>query len=95
MTKTNKAVHHIKKFCSDKDGKLVLAQSPNLPIIGWLAFKLIAIPISNQSIKSGFESLSTAFLFVWAYLELTEGDSNFRKLLGLIMIGLIILNMFV
>lgn len=92
MTKT--ITKHVKDFCSDKNGKVTLAQSPNLPIVGWIIFKLISIPISNQPVKTGFESIATAFLFVWAYLELFEGDSNFRRLLGALIMGLIVINMF-
>jgi hypothetical protein len=84
----------VKDFCSDKNGKVTLAQSPNLPIVGWIVFKLIAIPISNQPVKTGFESLATAFLFVWAYLEIFEGDSNFRRLLGALIMALVVFNMF-
>lgn len=90
----SKVAHHVKQFCSDKDGKVTLAQSPNLPIVGWVVFKLISIPISNQPVKTGFESVATAFLFVWAYLEIVEGDSNFRRLLGVVIMILIVLNMF-
>lgn len=90
----NKVAHRVKQLCSDKDGKVTLAQSPNLPLVGWMAFKAISTPISNQSIKTGFESVGTAFLFVWAYLEIVEGDSNFRKLLGVAVMSLIVFNMF-
>ena len=92
---TNQAKTSIKKFCSDKNGKLVLGQSPNLPIIGWIAFKAASIPVSDQRLKTGLESVATSFLFVWAYLEITEGDSNFRKLLGAVIMSVIILNMLV
>lgn len=91
---TKAITKQVKDFCSDKNGKVTLAQSPNLPIIGWIIFKLIAIPISNQPVKTGFESIATAFLFAWAYLEIVEGDSNFRRLLGVLIMSLIVINMF-
>lgn len=84
----------VKDFCSDKDGQLVLAQKPNLPIIGWLVFKLASIPVSDQATKTGLETIATFFIFTWAYLEVVEGDSNFRRLLGVILITLLVTNIF-
>lgn len=92
MTKQTKSA--IKEFCSDRDGKLVLAQKPNLPILGWAVFKLASMTTSSQPAKTGLESIATGFLFVWAYLEITEGDSNFRKLLGLIVLGFMLVGFF-
>ena len=37
---------------------------------------------SDDSLKGGVQQLASALLLVWAYLEVTTGDSNFRKLLG-------------
>jgi uncharacterized membrane protein len=84
----------VRDFCSDKDGQLVLAQKPNLPIIGWLVFKLASIPVSDQATKTGLETIATFFIFTWAYLEVVEGDSNFRRLLGVILITLLVTNIF-
>lgn len=83
----------VKDFCSDKDGKITLAQSPNLPIVGWIAFKLAAMLTTNAQLKTGFELIGTAFLFTWAYLEITEGDSNFRRLLGVLVMLFTVLSM--
>jgi len=34
----------------------------------------------------GFGFLASSFLFMWAYLELTQGASYFRRFLGLIVL---------
>lgn len=94
-TKTKGIKKKVKDFCSDKDGNLVLAQKPNLPIVGWLVFKLASIPVSDQATKTGLETIATFFIFTWAYLEVVEGDSNFRRLLGVILITLLVSNIFV
>ncbi len=85
----------VKEFCSDKSGRLVLAQKPNLPILGWAVFKLASMPVSNQPVKTGLETIATFFIFTWAYLELFDGDSNFRRLLGGLIIALLVLNLFI
>lgn len=88
-----KLTSKVKEFCSDKDGTLVLAQAPNVPIAGWIGFKLASmLPVSTR-LQDGFGYIATAFLFTWAYLEITEGDSNFRKLLGTLVMVFTILSM--
>ena len=81
--------NHLKGVFKDKKGNTVLWQRPNVPIYGWIIFKLLALIVTEKSIKSGFEQLSTAFLLTWAYLELTKGASYFRKILGFIVFILI------
>ena len=70
-------------FFKDKDKKIVLAQAPNPPFLGWIVVSILAKVVHSPSAVSGLTKLATASLFVWAYLELTDGDSRFRKLLGL------------
>ncbi len=93
-TKAKNIKKKVRDFCSDKDGNLVLAQKPNLPIVGWLVFKLASIPVSDQATKTGLETIATFFIFTWAYLEVVEGDSNFRRLLGVVLITLLVTNIF-
>lgn len=66
-------------FWRDKHGKVVLGQLPNVPLVGWLVF-LFAAKIWPHLGVLAF--LSTAFLFVWAYLELTSGVTYARRTLG-------------
>lgn len=67
-----------------KDGKIYLAQFPNPPIIGWFVFLIASNIASNHTFKTGFTSLSIGFLAIWAYLEVTQGSSRFRQILGII-----------
>jgi hypothetical protein len=42
--------------------------------------------------KAGFASLSAAFLFTWAYLEITEGASYFRRALGAVVLASVLMS---
>jgi hypothetical protein len=80
MTSKPKTV--IDKVFRDKHGKLTLGQMPNAPIIAWAVFSILSIVVKTGKLHRGFDTLSSAFLFTWAYLELTAGDSIFRRVLG-------------
>lgn len=83
-----------KHFFRDKNGKIVLWQAPNVPLYGWAVTKFASLFIANSDLKTGLAQLSTALLFVWAYLELTKGVNYFRKCLGLLVLVAIIISFF-
>jgi len=83
----------LKRFISDKHGKIIIWQAPNLPLLGWFAFFVISRLFSGQ-LSSGFSQVSTASLFVWAYLEITDGANYFRRLLGGVVMFIIVLSFF-
>jgi hypothetical protein len=71
-------------FFKDKHGHVVIMQWPNLPLYGWIVFKLIGLVVSKGRHKDGCEQLAMAFLFAWALLEITQGVNYFRRFLGLV-----------
>jgi hypothetical protein len=71
----------LRRFVSDSRGRMVIAQRPNAPIIGW-AVLLGASALVDEPMKPALRFVSHAFLFTWGYLELTQGDSPFRRTLG-------------
>lgn len=78
-------------FFKDSDGSIVLWQRPNIPLLGWLVFKLISIFLQAGAAKNAFENLSMLLLFTWAYLEITSGKTYFRRVLGgSVMLGTVI-----
>lgn len=81
-------------FFQDKHGHVAVWQWPNIPLYGWLLFKLFAALIAQPQLKHGFTFLSMSFLFAWAYLEITSGLSYFRRLLGFVVFISIILGYF-
>lgn len=73
----------------DENGQIVLGQVPNIPIIGWLLFKVLSLVTDNR-LSDAFAQISTAFLFTWAYLEITQGANYFRRFLGVFVIAVIL-----
>lgn len=80
------------KFFKDKEGKIIIGQLPNIPIISWFLFYILSILEFLDKYSQLFNYLSTAFLFTWAYLELTQGVNYFRRFLGFVVIIFIIYN---
>ena len=77
----------IKKCVCDDNGKIAIAQFPNLPIIFALVFTLLSfLQNLNNSLENLFSFLASGFIFVWAYLELFQGVNYFRRLLGLVVL---------
>ncbi len=74
----------LNKFIRDKDGKVAIFMWPNLPLIGWLVFMVMAHFVSSSRLKTDFLFISSAFLFTWSYLEIRQGTSYARRLLGLV-----------
>jgi hypothetical protein len=86
--------HLINKCIRDKNNKIVLWQRPNLLIIGWFVCAVVAHLFHAKHLHTGFASLGTGLLFMWAYLEITQGASYFRRLLGLTVAITIIMHYF-
>jgi hypothetical protein len=82
------------KLFKTSEGKYVFAQFPNIPLFGWGIFLGLSFLPVEDSIKQSLAILSQMFLFVWAYLEATQGVNLFRKLLGIFFIAYIIINIF-
>ncbi|NEU79491.1 hypothetical protein [Nostoc sp. UIC 10630] len=82
----------IDKTFRDSDGKIVLAQMPNLPLIVWIVTTLLALIFTSGKINTVLEVVANGSLFTWAWLELFQGVNYFRRALGLaVLIGIITL----
>ena len=78
-----------KIFC-DREGKVVLAQMPNLPFIVWVVTSLLRLVFTTGKINIGLEAIAFGSLFTWAWEELFQGVNYFRRALGLlVLVGLI------
>ncbi|MBD2691147.1 hypothetical protein [Anabaena catenula] len=74
----------------DSEGKIVLAQIPNLPLIVWIVASLLKILFTTGKINLGLDLLAFGSLFTWAWEELFQGVNYFRRGLGiLVLVGLI------
>ncbi|AFY75464.1 hypothetical protein Syn7502_03639 (plasmid) [Synechococcus sp. PCC 7502] len=74
----------------DRNGKIVMAQMPNLPLIVWIAASLLKLIFSTGRLNMGLELIAFGTLFTWAWEELFQGVNYFRRTLGLIvLVGLV------
>ncbi|ELR97371.1 hypothetical protein [Gloeocapsa sp. PCC 73106] len=70
----------------DGEGKIVLAQTPNLPLIVWIVASLLKLLFTTGRVNIGLDLLAFGTLFTWAWQELFEGVNYFRRALGLIVL---------
>ncbi len=82
------------KFWRDKHGNVAVWQTPNIPLIGWAACIVLLVVVKSGGAHQLLTFLRTAFIFTWAYLELTDGSCYFRRLLGAIVLASIIISHF-
>jgi len=74
----------------DNEGKVVLGQMPNLPIIVWVTASVLKIVFTTGKINVGLDILAFGSLFTWAWEELFQGVNYFRRALGLfVLVGAI------
>ncbi|MFJ1269161.1 hypothetical protein ACD661_11390 [Legionella lytica] len=75
-------------FFKDKNGRIVILQIPNGPLIAWFIFTILNLLLAgwHSQITYIFHMLSFGFIFTWAWLELTSGVNYFRRTLGLIVL---------
>ena len=73
-------------FFKDKNGKLAIVQRPNILIILWAGLSVLS-KVTDGQIRNGISTLATILLVGWAYLEITAGDSMFRRLLGVVVLS--------
>lgn len=80
-------------FFKDKNGRVVIAQMPNLPLIGWFVFMLLDMLWKSHysTDHSIFGTLSFGFIFTWAWLEISSGVNYFRRTLGLLVLSIVVL----
>lgn len=79
------------RIFKDKDGKVVIGQIPNLPIITYVVALSLSKLTEGYSEKF-FETVSFGALFVFAWLELFDGVNYFRRFLGFVVLVFMIYN---
>jgi hypothetical protein len=73
-------------FFRDSNGKIVIGQPPNLPILIWGGASILQLIFKTGQINFGLDLLATGSLLVWAMLELFQGVNYFRRSLGAIVL---------
>lgn len=88
--------HHnpLERFIRNRHDDIAVVQYPNLPLIGWAVFGVLAFIFAKGTPHQGFHSLSQASLFTWAYLEIRSGSSPFRRTLGSVVLLMLVAGYF-
>ncbi|HEY9623629.1 MAG TPA: hypothetical protein V6C78_24945 [Crinalium sp.] len=68
----------------DREGNIVIAQMPNLPILIGLSAILLKFLLPSGNLQTAFSLIGFGALFTWAWQELFDGVNYFRRALGLI-----------
>jgi hypothetical protein len=90
----NKASTLFDRTFRDREGKIVIAQMPNLPLLVWLAATLLDLLLPSGKLHAGIDLVAFGALFTWAWQELFEGVNYFRRALGLVvLVGMIALKL--
>ncbi|MDB5161474.1 MAG: hypothetical protein JWO96_854 [Candidatus Saccharibacteria bacterium] len=76
----------IDRFLKDKNGQVAVWQTPNLPLIVWAAATLAAKIAVHGRAHQILDLIAFGALFAWAWLEVFQGASYFRRALGLIVL---------
>lgn len=71
----------------DSDGNIVIAQPPNLPVIVGVTAAILQSVLPNGQLQVAAKLIAFGALFTWAWQELFDGVNYFRRGLGLIGLG--------
>lgn len=72
----------LKRFFQDDKGDYVIVQWPNLPVYMIMASSLLSRMNLGSDAHRLFQLTTFGSIFLWAFLEITQGDSPFRRVLG-------------
>lgn len=83
------ATDYARKFFCDKNGRLVLWQRPNLPIVVWALARLLQWPLSGGA-EQYVQAVGNGAILFWAALEIVDGSTPFRRVLGCAVLAFVI-----
>ncbi len=81
----------LEKFVTDDRGKTAILQKPNFLLTLWFITLLIDRYSKSMNVKSVLDVVSFASLSAWIILEVTEGSSPFRRVLGAVILAYLII----
>jgi hypothetical protein len=84
--KRKSLIRDFQKLFADKEGKIVLWQTPNLPLVSWFVFMILSKILSHGFLKTTSGYISFGFIVIWALLEIIQGASYFRRFLGAVVL---------
>lgn len=80
------------KFFQNNNGEVKVVQPPNLLLSLWLILQIPRLLFRVD--QPALTVLAGMVLFAWAYNELRQGESPFRKCLGGVILLIILINLF-
>lgn len=81
-----------RRFWYDSNGRLSIFEAPNPPIIVWFVCLALGWVLPAGDIADVVSFVGRVALIVWALMELFWGNAYFRRLFGLGILGLMLLN---
>ena|SRR5665811_461688 len=75
------------KTWRNRQGKVVIWQTPNLPLIAWAGLTILSLLV-NGRLADILSWLGSAALITWSLLEIFKGVNYFRRALGLLVLAL-------
>lgn len=72
----------MKNIFKDPQGKTVITQPPNLPLVVWFVSFVVSNIHLHPSVTLLADALSFGALFTWAWMEIFSGVNVFRRVLG-------------
>ena len=75
-------MNRLKNLFITSEGKKVIVQSPNVPIVLFLIFTAGYWMFSDMQYSTLLQVLARGSLTIWAGLEAAQGVNTFRRLLG-------------
>jgi Co/Zn/Cd efflux system component len=83
-------IGYSKRFFQDKHGKIVIWQMPNVPLWIWVGCSVLGWAMKRGIVHTAAGIIGTIALIVWALLEIFSGVNIFRRVLGIVVMGLIL-----
>ncbi len=74
------------RIWKDPDGKVVIWEMPNLPLIVWAVFTGLSVILSKGTLADVCSWIGSAALIIWSLLEIFRGVNYFRRALGLLVL---------
>lgn len=82
----------LNKIVRDKDGKIVIAQFPNLSLIAWALSTFLSRIVIESHIANIFRLIAVVSLLIWSLQELLQGSAIIRRALGAVVITSVLIN---
>lgn len=80
------------RFFRDSAGNIAIVQPPNLPVLVAVGATVLQTVLPSGTLQTAVALVAFGTWYTWAWLELFDGASYFRRSLGLItLVGLLAL----